>query len=108
MAYERVVRNLTKEMVWVYVATILKERNMYAYQLPREIRSRFGFDVARVTVYSVLYRMQREGLVRSSKQNVVSGPSKRFYELTDMGSEKLSAASDFIKKTVAALSTKPR
>ncbi|MEM3670302.1 MAG: helix-turn-helix transcriptional regulator [Thermoprotei archaeon] len=103
MAYERAVRNITTNLLWLYVIALLKERRMYAYEIAKEISNRFGFKVATVTVYSVLYKMEHEGLVKSAQSKPFLKPSKRFYELTEKGDFTWSSAIDYIGDKLSAL-----
>jgi DNA-binding PadR family transcriptional regulator len=62
LALDRLEKKLTKENLWIYILKLLKDRELYAYELKDKIRARFGFEPAMITVYVVLYKMEREGL----------------------------------------------
>jgi len=82
MAYERLEKSLTKSNIWLYVCKALIDGPKYAYQIVKEVKKKYGVKAATVTIYVVLSKMEREGLIRSVEGMV--GPY-RYYELTDHG-----------------------
>jgi PadR family transcriptional regulator PadR len=104
MAYERLVRKLTVEVLWLYISRVLMERPMYGYEVAKELKSKFNLSPARITVYTVLYRMEREGLLRSEYHG--GGPGmlwRRYYRLTEKGLEAFRRAEGFLRGTLKAL-----
>ncbi|MEM0075616.1 MAG: helix-turn-helix transcriptional regulator [Conexivisphaerales archaeon] len=93
MAYERLYSKLTKENLWLYLLRTLIERPDYALSLKRRVESRFGFKTAAITFYFVLYRLESDKMVISSK---VSG--KRVYSCTEKGREELGKALGLIEE----------
>lgn len=104
MAYERLVKKLTVEVLWLYIVRLLLEKPMYGYEIAKELRSRFGFSPARITVYTVLYRMEREGLLRSEYRGALSSPlGRRYYRLTEKGLETFKKARRFLEEAIGLL-----
>lgn len=104
MAFERLVRKLTKENLWLYILKMLTERSMYPYEIKKILVERFKIQVATVTVYVVLYKMKGEGLIRLGKRISVSGrPARTYYEITDEGEETLKRGLKFIKASLDRL-----
>ncbi|MDQ1281141.1 MAG: PadR family transcriptional regulator, regulatory protein PadR [Thermoproteota archaeon] len=64
LAFSRLVTKLTKENLWLYILKMLMERPMYAYEISKGMNERFGFSTATVTVYVVLYKIQKEGFIK--------------------------------------------
>jgi PadR family transcriptional regulator PadR len=98
LAYERLFEKLTKENLWIYILSILKEGPDYALSLRRRVKDRFGFVPAKITFYFVLYRMEREGLVNSSKEQ-----GRRLYRATGKGLDSFDRALSLLTKTANAL-----
>lgn len=98
MAYRRLVRKLTKENLWIYILSLLRDGPLYGYGLERMIEERFGFRPSRVTCYVVLYRLRKDGYVTVS-QTVPSqeGPPRRYYQITDKGMQLLERAREFLE-----------
>ncbi|MFP3220574.1 MAG: helix-turn-helix transcriptional regulator [Candidatus Marsarchaeota archaeon] len=103
MAYERLKRYLTLENLWIYIIRLLMgcpKGEMYAYEIKKALASEFGIRPATVTVYSVLYRMEKEGLIKSHSAGSGLGRlSKRYYGVTDKGKEELANAIKFLNET---------
>ncbi|MCE4601390.1 MAG: PadR family transcriptional regulator [Desulfurococcales archaeon] len=60
---KRLEKKLTVEVLWLYIIAVLLEKPTYGYDVRRRIRERFGFKPATVTTYTVIYRLEREGLI---------------------------------------------
>jgi len=60
---ERLKEKITKEVLWMYILRLLKDRPMYAYELKNKIRESFGFEPATVSSYVVLYKLEHDGYV---------------------------------------------
>ncbi len=104
MAFERLVRKLTKENLWLYILKMLGERSMYAYEIKKALVERFEIPVATVTVYVVLHKMEREGLIRTGKKISVFGrPDRIYYETTDEGLKTLRRGRKFIEASLDRL-----
>ncbi|MCX8205243.1 MAG: PadR family transcriptional regulator [Candidatus Nezhaarchaeota archaeon] len=104
VAYERLVRKLTVEVLWLYIVKMLLEKPMYGYEIAKELKFKFGFSPARITIYTVLYRMEREGLLQSEyRGGLLSTLGRRYYKLTERGVEAFEKAKKFLEGTLRAL-----
>ena len=104
MAYPRLVIKLTKENLWLYILKMLMERPMYAYEISKNMNERFGFSTATVTVYVVLYKMQREGFIQIEQEKSVTGrPDRKYYEITEKGRETFLKGKKFLEEVVRKL-----
>lgn len=81
------------ERGWIQflIMRILYEKPMHGYQLLRELEEQScGFHrVEHGSIYTLLRRMERRGLVESRWEKTEGGPDKRIYRLTDKGVEAL-------------------
>jgi len=96
-ALKRLKDKLTKENLWLYIVKELAEEPMYAYKVKVVLREKYNINVATVTVYTVLYRMEREGLITK-----VEGDNT-MYRVTERGLEQLNKAIEFMKGVVRSL-----
>jgi DNA-binding PadR family transcriptional regulator len=106
MAYERLVEKLTKENLWLYILTMLREKPMYGYEIAGRLRSDFKIPIATITAYVVLYKMEREGLVERSAEQAGGGRinvRKVYYKQTDKGRETLEKGIEYIKSILQTL-----
>ena len=106
LAYARLVTKITKENLWLYIIRMLLDRPMYAYEISKTLQDRFGFSTATVTVYVVLYKMQREGFIqRKEEKTVPNRPDRKYYEATEEGREAFVKGRDFLEGALKKLST---
>ena len=105
MAYERLVRKLTKENLWIWILTMLSERSMYAYEIKKALKERFGITPATVTVYVILHKMRMENLIRVGKAvSFLGRPNRIYYEITEKGTKTLNQGRKFLEETVQKVS----
>ena len=103
-AYTRLVNKITKENLWLYILKILMDRPMYAYEISKSLKDKFGFSTAVVTVYVVLYKMRREKLIQGGEEKSVLGrPDRKYYEITEEGRSSLQDGIKFLEGVVSKL-----
>ena len=101
MALERLREKLTKENLWLYIMTLLKGGPLYAYEIRSKILKSFGFEPAMITIYVVLYKMEREGLVTStSEKREGSNVVRRYYSPTATGMRALDEGKAALRRTI--------
>jgi len=105
LAYDRLVLKLTKENLWLYILKMLGEKSMYAYEIKKALKERFGITPATVTVYVVLHKMRMENLIRVGKAiSLLGRPDRIYYEITEKGTETLNRGRKFLEETVRKVS----
>lgn len=91
-AYERLVRKLTTEVLWLYIAKVLlTSKPLKAYEIKKKITETFGIRPRTITTYTVIYRMYRDGLLRQIKLD-----GDVVYELTEAGREEFEEGLKFL------------
>jgi len=71
---------------------LLYEKPMHGYQLMEDLNGRGLVQPRRLesgSVYTILRRMERRGLLSSEWERVESGPDRRVYKITENGVEAL-------------------
>ncbi|MEM0317957.1 MAG: PadR family transcriptional regulator [Candidatus Nezhaarchaeales archaeon] len=96
-ALKRLKDKLTKENLWIYIVKELAQEPTYAYKVKVLLREKYNINVATVTVYAVLYRMEREGLITRIKGD------DKVYKVTEKGLEQLNKALTFLKNITRML-----
>ena len=89
---ERFFKSNTIENLWIYILSLLEKRKIYAWEIPAVIEENFGFKPGRITPYRVLYRLEKEGFVKSKTKE-----RRRTYEITEKGKKELEKAKKFYK-----------
>jgi PadR family transcriptional regulator, regulatory protein PadR len=87
------------------VLGILREREMYGYELVQELRARTyaELDFAEGVIYPLLHGLERDGALTSRRQ-VVNGRSRLYYAVTEEGGARfarLSAHWQRLTRTIA-------
>lgn len=104
MALRRLEQKLTKENLWIYILHLLRGGPLYAYEIRDKIRVSFGFETATITVYVVLYKMEREGFVTSAaERRAPSNIVRRYYSLTEVGLRALEEGRKMLSRTLNLL-----
>jgi PadR family transcriptional regulator, regulatory protein PadR len=67
------------------VLSLLADEERYGFDLVRGLAERDGMVTSEGTIYPLLSRLRRDGLVESTWQESPSGPPRRYYRLTDAG-----------------------
>ena len=67
------------------VLALLVEEERYGFDLVRGLAAVEGMVTSEGTIYPLLSRLRRDGLVESFWQESPTGPPRRYYRLTDVG-----------------------
>ncbi|MEM0014610.1 MAG: PadR family transcriptional regulator [Zestosphaera sp.] len=94
----RLKRKLTVENLWIYVIASLMIEPTYAYRVKKLINEFFRFNPTTITLYSVIYRLAKSGLI---KEETVSG--EKIYRPTREGIEELEEAVLLMEDLVSRL-----
>jgi len=85
---------LRKGIVEYCVLALLTRQARYGGELVAILREKDGLLTSEGTIYPLLSRMRAEGLVDTEWQESAAGPPRRYYSLTTLGSQALSAFRD--------------
>jgi DNA-binding PadR family transcriptional regulator len=103
-AYQRLEKNFTIDLLWIWVLKLLREGPKYAYELRQEIQNKFGFSPATVTNYTILYLLEREGVVEKvEKRNSDERIDRKYYAITDLGEKLMDTAEAYLRTTIDKL-----
>lgn len=68
---------------------IIKDGEIYGYELASRLES-YGFNsFSEGTIYPLLLRMQKEGLITATLRKSTAGPKRKYYSLTQKGEQEL-------------------
>ena len=76
---------LRKGLLELCIVSLLARREMYGYDLVKRLAAVKGVVVTEGTVYPLLSRLRKAGLVASRLEESPSGPARKYYVLTDQG-----------------------
>jgi PadR family transcriptional regulator PadR len=81
---------LLKGVLPMLILALLTEAESYGYELVTRCQADGLGDIAAGTVYPVLARLEREGLVTSRLVASSSGPARKYYVPTTAGADELT------------------
>src|SRR6476469_823748 len=73
------------------VLALLAEEERYGFDLVKALAEVDGMVTSEGTIYPLLSRLRRDGLVETSWRESTSGPPRRYYRLTAAGRSALEA-----------------
>jgi PadR family transcriptional regulator, regulatory protein PadR len=88
-----VISQLRRGVLEYCVLALLRDGERYAFELVRTLSEAEGMVTSEGTLYPLLGRLRREGLVDTTWRESPSGPPRRYYTLTGEGSSVLDAFS---------------
>jgi len=94
---QRLKDSITKDNLWLYILALLSERDMYPYEIRREIEKNFEFKPGNVTAYLVIRKLERDNYVMQSEKMVKGGPERKYYKITEKGLNELEQGKTEIK-----------
>lgn len=73
------------------VLHVIGRGEIYGYAITRQLRSLGFAGLAEATVYALLLRLEKAGLVHVQRKPSQLGPPRKFYTLNERGHEELAA-----------------
>jgi DNA-binding PadR family transcriptional regulator len=101
---KRMHRRMVKSFMDILILAELRNSPMSGYDVIAYVHNKFGILVSSGTVYSLLYSMERDNLIRG-----IWAKRKRVYELTEKGERNIETilnANDKIKTLMTNLLTR--
>lgn len=87
---ERWVPQFRKGLLEFIILLRLQQGSTYGYELALQIKEVTSINVAEGTLYPLLNRLKRDGLVISEWQTAEVGSPRKYYEITPIGIENLT------------------
>lgn len=97
---------LRKGVLELAVLNALAGEALYGYDLVRSLGQGTGLGIAEGTIYPLLSRLKKEGLVESYLEDSSEGPARKYYRLTKSGRRMLDEMNDHwlrVRGTVDAM-----
>ncbi|MGH7636108.1 MAG: PadR family transcriptional regulator [Gemmatimonadaceae bacterium] len=71
------------------ILNVIARERMYGYDIVRALSEAGTLDAAEGTVYPLLARLRREGIIEGTIEESDRGPARKYYRLTARGSSTL-------------------
>jgi len=82
---EAAISQLRRGVLEFCVLALLRDGERYSYELVRALGDADGLVTTEGTLYPLLGRLRREGVVETTWRESPSGPPRRYYHLTPEG-----------------------
>jgi len=82
---ENKIKQLRKGILELAILAALDQRSHYGYSLIRHLTGGNGVELTEGTIYPILARLAREGLISSEWVESRQGPPRKYYSLTEDG-----------------------
>jgi PadR family transcriptional regulator PadR len=84
-------RELVKGSTSLILLQLLNERDMYGYELVKELeqRSDNGLSVKEGTLYPALHKLEKQEYIECYWREQVKGPARKYYRITKPGKKLL-------------------
>ena len=93
--FENWSTQLRKGMLELCILNAMRGERLYGYDIVRRLREIEGLVISEGTVYPILSRLKREGLVRTDIEESKEGPARKYYQLTNSGQKMLTAMNGY-------------
>ena len=107
MAAEEVRRSqLLRGALDLCLLAVMEEGPAYGYEMTKRLRDRGLAIVGEGSIYPLLGRLEREGLVETYREASNGGPPRKYYQLTAKGRAQLEELNEYwkhINRTVSQL-----
>ncbi|MBN6205541.1 PadR family transcriptional regulator [Ralstonia pickettii] len=82
-------RELVKGSTSLLVLQLLNERDMYGYELVKEMdmRSNHSLQMKEGTLYPALHKMEKQAYIEYYWKHQEKGPARKYYRITEEGKE---------------------
>ena len=80
---------LRKGILELCVLNAIRGDRLYGYDIVKRLGEVDGLVIGEGTIYPILSRFRRDGLVKTSIEESSEGPARKYYELTDRGRQHL-------------------
>jgi PadR family transcriptional regulator, regulatory protein PadR len=91
---DALIAQMRKGTLQYCVLALLADEERYGFDLVRALAETDGMVTSEGTIYPLLSRLRRDGLVETTWRESTSGPPRRYYRLTNAGRDALDGFID--------------
>ena len=86
---------LRKGLLELCILNVVGHQRVYGYDVVRRLRNIDALVISEGTIYPILSRLKRDGLVKTSLEESPAGPARKYYELTKRGEQLLVEMNEY-------------
>ncbi len=99
---ENIKSQMRKGTLEFLILLIISRGEIYALDILKALKD-VDMIVVEGTLYPLLSRLKRDGLLDYSWKESTAGPPRKYYSLTEKGTEVLKAVQDYWHKTTSSI-----
>jgi PadR family transcriptional regulator, regulatory protein PadR len=88
-----------KGILTIAIIDLIKDKSAHGGEIYQSLKEKFQIDTPRGVIYTILRRMEGDGLIVSNWDIQESGPARRIYRITEEGLEFLKVAMDRLRRS---------
>ena len=96
---------LRKGLAELAVLAVLAQEEAYGYRIVERLQALDGLALSESTVYPILTRLAREGLLAVRTEASPAGPTRRYYRLTQEGRRRLRDLAESWRRVSGSLAS---
>jgi PadR family transcriptional regulator PadR len=96
---------LRKGVAELAILAVIAREETYGYRIVESLQGLAGLSLSESTVYPVLTRLARDGVLAVRTEASPAGPTRRYYRLTTAGKSRLRELADSWKMISGSLCT---
>lgn len=100
---ENKIKQLRKGIFELVILSTLKDGKRYGYSLIKAVTADEEIAINEGTLYPILSRLSKEGLVNSEWVESSQGPPRKYYSLSNKGEETLVALTEEFERLAALI-----
>lgn len=100
---EKLLAQMRRGAIEYCVLSLLRDQDRYGLELTRTLSEADGLVTSEGTVYPLLTRLHRDGLVETTWEESPHGPPRRYYSITGEGRAALKTFAAQWKRFTAAV-----
>lgn len=95
-------KEMLKGTIDILILSVLKEQDSYGYEISKIIKTKSGdlFEILEATMYLALKRLEKQNSIEAYWGTETGGGRRRYFKITDLGSEQLMQLTSDWKQTV--------
>ena len=95
---DKMKSQMLKGVIEGVILKIIKDKETYGYEIVETLRLNGFYNMTESTVYPILQRLSKKGLIFSSKEKSKVGPKRKYYYITKKGEDYLiDFSKDFLE-----------
>lgn len=92
-----------KGMLDFIILHALRSKERYGYEMIKTIKAIVGMNISEGTIYPLLNRLDKEGMISSRWIEKETGIPRKYYQITEKGSHILKNMDNFWEQFVSSL-----